>query len=194
MTHDPRKSDRSVVPVKPSNKAGSPVAETVEGRDLAQGNTGQQNALRTQCRVSAPSALGRVRQLARKDRKAKFNNLFHHLTVERLQRALLALKRQASAGVDDVTWDQYRAALDVHIQDLHGRLHRGAYRAKPTRRTYIAKSDGGQRALGIASLEDKVVQRAVVEILNAIYESDFDAIGRATSTSEIEIHRLGRVS
>jgi RNA-directed DNA polymerase len=173
MTHDPRKSDRSVVPVKPSNKAGSPVAETVEGRDLAQGNTGQQNAHRTQCRVSAPSALDRVRQLARKDRKAKFNNLFHHLTVERLQRAFFALKRQASAGVDDVTWHQYRAALDVHIQDLHGRLHRGAYRAKPTRRTYIPKSDGGQRALGIASLEDKVVQRAVVEILNAIYESDF---------------------
>jgi group II intron reverse transcriptase/maturase len=159
--------------MKPSNKAGEPAAEMVEGRDLAKGNTAQQNALQTQCWDGAPSALDRVRQLARKDRKVRFNNLFHHLTVERLQRSFLTLRRQASAGIDAVTWEQYRAALGHHIQDLHSRLHRGAYRAKPTRRTYIPKGDGGQRALGIASLEDKIVQRAVVEILNAIYESDF---------------------
>lgn len=173
MTHDTRKSDRSILPAKPSNNADKTAAETVEGRDLAKGNTDQQNALRTQCRQSVPSALDRVRQLARKDKKVRFNNLFCHLTAERLERAFLALKRQASAGVDGVTWEEYRVNLGSNIQNLHGRLHRGAYRAKPTRRTHIPKSDGGQRALGIASLEDKIVQRAVVEILNAIYESDF---------------------
>jgi retron-type reverse transcriptase len=137
---------------------------------LAKGNTDQQNAHRTQCRSSAHSALDRVRQAAKRDRSAKFTALFHHLTLNRLREAFLALERMAAAGVDGVTWSQYRAGLEGNLRDLHARLHRGAYRAKPSRRAFIPKADGRQRPLGIASLEDKVVQRAVVEILNAIYE------------------------
>jgi group II intron reverse transcriptase/maturase len=140
---------------------------------LAKGNTDQQNAHRTQCRSSAHSALDRVRQAAKRDRSAKFTALFHHLTLNRLREAFLALERKAAAGVDGVTWSQYRAGLEGNLRDLHARLHRGAYRAKPSRRAFIPKADGRQRPLGIASLEDKVVQRAVVEILNAIYETDF---------------------
>ena len=161
-------------PMKSPNKAGpAPVAEAVEGRSPAKGNTDEQNAPRTQSRTSASNALERVRQAARKDRKAKFTALLHHVTVERLHDAYLSLKRQAAAGVDGVTWQQYGEGLEERLQDLHGRLHRGAYRAKPSRRVYIPKPDGRERPLGIAALEDKVVQRAVVEVLNAIYEVDF---------------------
>ena len=173
MTHDPRKSDRPVVPAKSPNKAGSPAAEAMEGRGLAEGNTDQQNAHRTQRRSRAHSALERVRQAAKRDRNAKFTALFHHLTIDRLRDAYLALRRKAAAGVDGVTWSQYGGDLEANLRDLHARLHRGAYRAKPSRRAYIPKADGRPRPLGIASLEDKVVQRAVVELLNAIYETDF---------------------
>lgn len=173
MTNDPRKSDRPVVPTKSTNNAGTPAAEAMEGRGLAEGNTSQQNAHRTQRRVSAHSALDRVRQAAKRDRNAKFTALYHHLTIERLRDAYLVLRRKAAAGIDGVTWAQYGRELEVNLRDLHKRLHRGAYRAKPSRRVFIPKADGRQRPLGIASLEDKVVQRAVVEILNAIYETDF---------------------
>jgi RNA-directed DNA polymerase len=166
-------SDRPVVPAKLPNNAGTPVAEVVEGRGLAKGNADQQNTPRTQCRTSVPSALDRVREVARRDRKAKFTALFHHLTVDRLRAAFLALQRRAAPGVDGVTWEQYASNLEGNLLDLHARLHRGAYRARPSRRVYIPKADGRQRPLGIASLEDKVVQRAVVEVLNAIYEADF---------------------
>jgi group II intron reverse transcriptase/maturase len=145
----------------------------MEGRGLAEGNTGPQNAPRTQSRIGAPNALDRVRQAAKRDRNAKFTALFHLLTVDRLRGAFLALERGAAAGVDGVTWHQYRADLEGNLRDLHGRLHRGAYRAKPSRRVFIPKADGRLRPLGIAALEDKLVQRAVVEILNAIYETDF---------------------
>lgn len=173
-----RKSDRSVVPAagtKPSNRAGAgaPVAETVEGRDLAEGNMSQQNAPRTQCRTSAPSALNRVREAARKDGSAKFTALLHHITIDALRSAFEKLNKKASAGIDGVTWQQYEADLERNLRVLHGRLHRGAYRAKPSRRVHIPKADGRLRPLGIASLEDKLVQRAVVEVLNAIYEVDF---------------------
>jgi RNA-directed DNA polymerase len=166
-------SDRPVVPTKRPNKAGQPDAEAVEGRGLAKGNADQQNTPRTQCRTSVPSALDRVREVARRDRKAKFTALFHHLTIDRLRAAFVALQRKAAPGVDGVTWEQYAGNLEDNLLDLHARLHRGAYRAKPSRRVYIPKADGRQRPLGIASLEDKVVQRAVVEVLNAIYETDF---------------------
>jgi group II intron reverse transcriptase/maturase len=169
----PEKSDGFVVPTKPPNKAAQAAAEVVEGRSPAKGNTGEQNAPRTQSRTSAPSALDRVRQAARRDRKAKFTALFHHITIDRLRNAYLALERQAAPGVDGVTWAQYGDGLEVRLQELHARLHRGAYRAKPSRRVYIPKPDGRQRPLGIAALEDKIVQRAVVEVLNAIYEVDF---------------------
>ena len=173
MMHDSRKSDRSIVPAKLPNNVGTPAAEAMEGRDLTEGNTDQQNAHRTLRRSGAHSALDRVRQAAKRDRNAKFTALFHHLTIDRLREAFLALQRKAAAGVDGVTWVQYGESLEANLQDLHARLHRRAYRAKPSRRAYIPKADGRQRPLGIASLEDKIVQRAVVEILNAIYETDF---------------------
>ena len=168
-----RKSDSSVVPTKPPNKARTPAAEVVEGRELAKGNVSQQNAPRTQCRTSAPSALERVRQAARRDKEAKFTALLHHVTPERLRAVFFELKRKAAAGVDGVTWEQYGTGLEKNVRELHDRLQRGAYRAKPSRRVYIPKADGRLRPLGIAALEDKLVQRAVVEVLNAIYEEDF---------------------
>ena len=166
-------SDRSVVPAKPSNKGAPAPAEAVEGRDLAKGNMSQQNASRTQSRTSAPSALARVRQAARRDKEAKFTTLFHHLTLDRLRNSFRQLKKKAAAGVDGVTWEQYDGALEENLRGLHDRLHRGAYRARPSRRVYIPKADGRRRPLGIASLEDKIVQRAVVEVLQAVYEEDF---------------------
>jgi group II intron reverse transcriptase/maturase len=171
--HDPGKSDRLVVPAKLSNKAGDPAAETVEGSSLTTGKPDQQNASRTQCREIAPSALDRIRQLARKDQKAKFTALFHHLTIDRLRMAFFGLNRRAAAGSDGVTWEQYESGLEDNLRDLHDRLARGAYRARPSRRVFIPKADGRLRPLGIAALEDKVVQRATVEVMNAIYETDF---------------------
>jgi RNA-directed DNA polymerase len=174
MMHDAGKSDRPVVPTKHPNKATTVAAEDVEGRGLAKGNTDEQNAARTLRReVAAPSALARVRERARRDTKARFTALLHHVTVDRLRTAFEQLKKSAAAGVDGVTWSQYGEHLDEKLHELHARLHRGAYRAKPSRRVYIPKADGRQRPLGVASLEDKLVQRAVVEVMNAIYEQDF---------------------
>jgi len=173
LMNDRGKSDRSVVPMKAPNKDGKPSAEAVEGRDLAKGNTSQQNAPRTQCRPRAPSALERVREVAVRDRKAKFTALFHHVTIDRLRQAYQALSKDAAPGADGVMWEEYGAQLEDNLRGLHARLRKGAYRARPSRRVYIPKADGRQRPLGVASLEDKVVQRAVVAVLNAIYEVDF---------------------
>jgi group II intron reverse transcriptase/maturase len=168
------KSDSSVVPGKPPNKAARAAAEAVEGRGLAKGNPPERNAPRTQSRKGVPSALERVRQAAERDRRQRFTALLHHVyDVERLRAAYLALKRDAAAGIDGLTWRQYGEDLERNLQDLSGRLRRGAYRAKPVRRVYIPKADGRQRPLGVPALEDKIVQRAVVEVLNAIYEVDF---------------------
>jgi RNA-directed DNA polymerase len=171
------KSDRSIVPAKSPNKscgAARGEAEAAEGRGLAKGNADQQNTPRTQSRTgSVSSALDRVREAALKDKGTKFTALLHHVTPERLRKAFLGIRKDASVGVDGVTWQQYEANLEENIRDLHGRLQRGAYRAKPSRRAYIPKADGRKRPLGIAALEDKVVQRAVTEVLNAIYEVDF---------------------
>jgi group II intron reverse transcriptase/maturase len=168
------KSDRLVVPGKPSNKAGSSAAEGVEGRSLAEGNTDQQNTPWTQSRNECvPSALDRVREVARRDKEVRFTALLHHVTVDLLRESFLALRRNAAPGVDGETWRHYAAEMEERLRDLHGRVHRGAYRAKPSRRVLIPKADGKERTLGIAALEDKVVQRAVVELLNAIYEEDF---------------------
>src|SRR6266699_6332275 len=172
--NDSRKSDSRVVPAKLANKTGQPVAELVEERRLAKGNTGQQNASRTQGRdVDASSALERVRRVAQQDRKARFTALFHHVTLGRLRWACWALSPRAAAGADGVTWGAYGQDLEANLQDLLDRVHRGAYRAKPSRRVYIPKADGRLRPLGIASLEDKIVQRAVAGVLNAVYEVDF---------------------
>src|SRR5881396_1781657 len=168
------KSDSSVVPGKPPNKAVEPAAEVVEGRELAKGNSPEHNALRTQGRGGALSALERVRQAARRDRKQRFTALLHHgYAIEQLRAAYFALKREAAAGIDGETWRHYGEKLDGNLQDLSVRLQRGAYRAKPVRRAYIPKADGRVRPLGVPVLEDKIVQRAVVEVLNAIYEVDF---------------------
>jgi group II intron reverse transcriptase/maturase len=150
------------------------VAEAVEGRGPAKGNPHERNALRTPSRAGAPSALARVRQAAGKDRRQRFTALLHHVyDVERLRAAYLALKRDAAAGIDGETWQHYGEDLEANLQDLADRLKRGAYRAKPVRRAYIPKADGRQRPLGVPTLEDKIVQRAVVEVLNTIYETDF---------------------
>jgi RNA-directed DNA polymerase len=176
MTNRSGKSDSSILPAKSSNKAEGPAAEATEGRGLAKGNSPERNARRTQGRESTPSALERVRQAAIRDRKQRFTALFHHIyDVERLRAAYLAIKRDAAAGVDGETWEHYGKSLEANLQDLSHRLQRGAYRARPVRRVYIPKvgKPGELRPLGVPALEDKIVQRATVEVLNAIYEQDF---------------------
>jgi RNA-directed DNA polymerase len=174
MTNGPGKSDSPTVPEKSPNNTGQPMAEGMEGRGLAKGNLLEQNASRTPSRNDAPSALERVRQAAEKDRKLRFTSLLHHIyNLETLRMAYFALKKEAAPGVDGETWRHYSEELGKNLQDLSERLKRGAYRAKPVRRVYIAKTDGRQRPLGVPVLEDKIVQRAAVEVLNAIYETDF---------------------
>ena len=176
MTNGRGKSDRSTVPGKLPNKAEGPAAEAMEGRERAQGNSSERNTLRTQCRESTPSALERVRQAARKDRKQRFTALLHHIyDVERLRAAYLATKKDAAAGVDGQRGEHYGENLEANLQDLSHRLKRGAYRARPVRRVYIPRvgKPGELRPFGVPALEDKIVQRATVEVLNAIYEQDF---------------------
>jgi RNA-directed DNA polymerase len=174
MRNEHGKSDRPVVPEKSSNKAGQPAAEGMEGRGLTKGNLPQQNASRTPSRTNAPSALERVRQAASEDKEMRFTALLHHIYYpETLRTAYFGLKKEAAPGVDGETWRHYGEALEENLQDLSHRLKRGAYRAKPVRRVFIPKADGRQRPLGVPVLEDKIVQRAAVEVLNAIYEIDF---------------------
>jgi RNA-directed DNA polymerase len=174
MMNERGKSDRPVVPGKSLNKAGRPEAEEMEGRGLAKGNSLKQNASRTPSRNDAPSALERIRQTAKEDKEVRFTALLHHIyNPDMLRAAYLGLKREAAPGVDGETWRHYGEALEENLQDLSHRLKRGAYRAKPVRRVYIPKADGRQRPLGVPALEDKIVQRATVEVLNAIYETDF---------------------
>ncbi len=171
-----RKSDRSIVPEKPANKAdGAPsMAELVEGRDRAKGNSVERNSDRTQSRGELSQALDRVRQAARRDKRLRFTTLWHHVyDVDRLRKHYFAMKRASAAGIDGQTWEHYGQRLEENLQELSERLKRGAYRAKPVRRTYIPKADGRQRPLGVPTLEDKLVQRTVAEVLGAIYETDF---------------------
>jgi RNA-directed DNA polymerase len=172
--NDHGKSDRPVVPRKPPNNAGPPAAEGAEGSGLAKGNLRQQHAPRTPSREGALSALERVRRAARRDRKLRLTALLHHVyDLNRLRAAYLSLKKEAAPGVDGETWRHYGEAMEDNLHALSDRLKRGAYRAKPVRRVYISKEDGRQRPLGVPVLEDKIVQRATVEVLNAIYETDF---------------------
>jgi len=176
--HGAGKSERAIVAKKLPN-ADPPLllwepAEAVEPRACAKRNPQQQNTSRTQSRVhDASTALLRVRQRARQDKKARFTALLHHLTVDRLRASFMRLKPKAAAGVDGVHWKDYARDLEANLQALHTRLHRGSYRAKPSRRVYIPKADGKERPLGIAALEDKILQGATVELLNAVYEADF---------------------
>src|SRR5580692_4618932 len=166
-------SDSGTVPMSHSNKSGRPPAESEEGRPLIKENIHQSSTLPTQSEVHVSQGLAGVRKVARERKELKFTALLHHLTVALLSESFYALKRRASPGVDGVTWQEYENGLENRLVDLHSRVHRGAYQAQPSRRVYIAKPDGRQRPLGVAALEDKVVQQAVVTILNQIYEEDF---------------------
>jgi RNA-directed DNA polymerase len=171
------KSDSSIVPAKLSNKDGTaaaPPAERVEGRGLPKGNSREQNRTRAQIRQDLQSALDRVREAAVRDRKLQFTTLWHHVySVDRLREAYLGLERNAAPGVDRMTWHGYGEGLEENLQDLSDRLKRGAYRAKPVKRTYIPKQDGRMRPLGVTALEDKLVQRATAWVLSTVYEVDF---------------------
>jgi RNA-directed DNA polymerase len=173
MMHGRGKSDSAIVAVKPTNKAGRLAAEPVERRAEAKGNASQQSTRRTQNRESVTQALERVRQAARQGKKERFIALFHHVSIDLLRLAFFALKRDAAPGVDGVIWRDYEAGLERKLVDLHGRVHRGAYRPLPSRRRYIPKPDGRQRPLAVVALEDKLVQRATLAVLNGIYEEDF---------------------
>jgi hypothetical protein len=157
-----------------SDEGRDPTAEGMEGRGLAEGNLGEQNVSRALNRTGTPSALDRVGEVARRDKQVRFTTLLHHVyNPEMLRWAYFRLKREAAPGVDGMTWRAYGEQLETNIEDLSLRLRRGAYRAKPVRRVLIPKPDGRQRPLGVTALEDKVVQRALVEVLNQIYEADF---------------------
>jgi RNA-directed DNA polymerase len=171
--HDHGKSDSPVVPAKPPNNAASAVAEAVEERGLPEGNAASKTRPGHRAGQGAPSALDRVRRIAAEDKDARFTALLHHVSVDRLRAAYRALRPKAAPGVDGVTWQTYGQDLEDNLRDLHERVHRGSYRAKPVRRAYIPKRDGRLRPLGVAALEDKILQRAVVEVLNSIYETDF---------------------
>lgn len=174
MMNGPEKSDSAIRAKKPANKVASAAAEWAEQRAGTKGNTGQPHTRRTQSRDSVSQGLDRVRHAARQRKKEKFTALLHHVTIDLLRDAFLALKRRAAPGVDGVTWQDYEADMEGNLLALHTRVHRGTYRARPVRRRFIPKpGTDKQRPLGIASLEDKIVQRATVAVLNAIYEEDF---------------------
>src|ERR1700685_1076632 len=171
--HGGGESYSGVVPMKRSNAGRGGPKEIVEGRPLAKENMEEHDPCRTQSRESGPNGLDRVRQAAKGDKELKFTALLHHVNVDRLRSSYRGLKKHAAAGVDGVTWQEYGDGLEERLEDLHGRIHRGAYHAQPSRRVWISKPDGRRRALGIAALEDKIVQHAVVEVLNQIWEEDF---------------------
>ena len=167
------KSDGLVVPAKLPNKTGVPVAEAVEGSSPAEGNTDGRTRPGLSAGQGVASGLDRVRLVARRDKDIRFTALLHHVDLDRLWAAFAAINPKATSGVDKVTWETYGQDLRANLENLLSRVHSGAYRASPSRRVYIPKPDGRLRPLGIATLEDKIVQRAVVEVLNAIYEEDF---------------------
>ena len=166
-------SDRAVLPMSQPNKEGQPSAEVGEGRVRTKENIAQSNTSPTQSGERVSQGLRGVRAAAKERKQERFTALLHHLTVGLLRDSFFALKRQAAPGVDGVTWQEYETGLEDRLMDLHSRVHRGTYQAQPSRRVYIPRADGRQRPLGIAALEDKIVQQAVVTILNQIYEVDF---------------------
>src|SRR3954449_6600884 len=173
MMHGREKSDPAIVATKPPNEARTGAEEAGEPRAGAKGKADQQSTRRALNPESVSQALDRLRQAARQRKKERFTALLHHINLDRLRMAFLDLKRTAAPGVDGLTWQDYEADLEPRLRDLHDRVHRGAYRALPSRRRYIPKADGRARPLAIAALEDKIVQRATVAVLNAIYEEDF---------------------
>ena len=182
MMNGPEKSDSAIVATKLANKAqpsaersaGEPyAAEPVERRAGTKGNADQQSTRRTQSRAGVSQALERIRKAATERKKERFTALFHHIDTDLLEAAFYELAQNAAPGVDRLTWKDYEADIERNLEDLHDRVQRGAYRALPSRRVYIPKPDGRQRPLAVAALEDKIVQRAVTALLNAIYEEDF---------------------
>ena len=174
MMDERGKSDSPIVSRKPPNNAAEPAAEAGERRGLAEGNAPKRSTPRTQRRAGVSPALERVRQAAQRDRKQRFTALLHHVyAVEQLRAAYEGLNPRAVAGIDGETWTHYGRNLEANLRDLSGRLQRGAYRAQPVRRAFIPKADGRPRPLGVPALEDKLVQRAVVAVLNAISDTDF---------------------
>ncbi len=166
-------SSGGIVPAKQPNEGRGGPKEAVEGRPLAKENADELNSCRTQSRESEPNGLDRVREAARRDKGLRFTALLHHVSIDLLRSSYQSLKKRAAAGVDGMTWEEYGEDLEDRLADLHGRIHRGAYQAKPSRRVWIPKADGRQRPLGIAALEDKIVQHAVGTVLNQIWEEDF---------------------
>ena len=173
MMHERGKSDAAVVAMKPANEAAQAAEERVERRAVTKGNADQQSTFRTPSRTDVTQALDRIGRTAKERKKEKFTALLHHISPELLEAEFFALKRNAAAGADGVTWRNYEQNLKVNLEDLHARVHRGAYRPQPSRRVYIPKADGQRRPLAIAAIEDKIVQRAVATVLNGIYEEDF---------------------
>jgi RNA-directed DNA polymerase len=162
-----------IVPAKQPNESQGGPQEAVEGRPLTKENAEEPSPCRTRSRESGSSGLDRVRQAAKQDQGIQFTALLHHVSIDLLRSSYCSLKKRAAAGVDGVTWEEYGQGLEVRLADLHGRIHRGAYRAKPSRRVWIPKADGRQRPLGIAALEDKIVQHAIGTVLNQVWEEDF---------------------
>ena len=172
--HGMKKSDEAVLPVKAANKGARATAELPEGRASTKGNSGGQSTRRTQCRESVTQATDRIRQAVERNPKERLTALYHHLTPEALEAAYWALSREAAPGVDGMRWAKYGEGLEERLLDLHRRVQTGAYRAPPVRRVNIPKPDGGTRPLGVAALEDKIVQKAVVDVvLTPIYEAEF---------------------
>jgi len=172
MMNGREKSDPTIVAEKPANEPGRPGEESVEPRAGAEGNAGRQSTLRAQDRAGVSQALDRVRKAARQGKTETFTTLLHHVDIRLLRESFFALRRDAAPGVDGMTWAAWEADLEPRLIDLHDRVHRGAYRAQPSRRVMIPKADGKQRPLAIAALEDKIVQKAVLAVLNSIYEED----------------------
>jgi RNA-directed DNA polymerase len=187
-------SDRAIVPMNPSNTDGHPSAERGEGSARTKEIARPPHTHPTQRGVSVSQGLARVRQAARKHKQEKFTALLHHLTVDLLRDSFYGLQRQGAPGVDHVTWQAYATGLEERLADLHRRVHRGTYRAHPSRRVYIPKPDGRQRPLGIAALEDKIVQQAVVTILTQIYEEDFRGFSYGYRPGRSPHHALDALS
>src|ERR1700758_3488824 len=171
--HADEEADEGVVLMKRSNNEGVSSAETVEGRTSPKGNGGQTAAARTLRPDTASNGLAAVRRAARQSKSVRFTALLHHITIDLLKQSYLSLERDSAPGIDGVTWQTYGEDLEEKLKDLHDKVHRGCYRARPARRTYIPKADGSKRPLSILCLEDKIVQQAVATVLEAIYEEDF---------------------
>jgi RNA-directed DNA polymerase len=177
-----------------NHQAQAATAEVVEGRELAKGNSGQQNRVRTQCRAALSRALDRVRQAA-KDSGKRLTALWHQVyPIDRLREAYFRLNHDAAPGVDGQTWAAYGEQLDTTLRELSDRLQRGAYQAPPVERVYIPKADGRQRPIGKPTLEDKIVQRATVEVLNAVYEQEFLGFSYGARPGRSPHHALDAVT